>query len=1007
MNILISKSQETIKYDVFISHDSDSSLDFVEHMAELFEEEGITCWYAPRNLDNTGAGKEFDDEIACAIQASCCMVVVLNDAALESKWVKREVWQADKQNKMVIPFAVSELSFNKGKGLRMRFDVCHIIKAYPEPEKKIPVLLKNVKQFLGHDVSGISIQEEDNDSVTPINHLNEFDMDFEEGRAYLEVNQDKEAFISFLCSAENGNDDAGNELVEIEQRNSKNTCFLDDDIWERIEELSDQGKGYADLLMHFKYYSMGTQNEVALKYLMRSMKKFDSPIAFLQLGICYGWGLGIKLSDVLSRHYFEKSLEKGCGEACRYLGQLYLYGGENIEKDLEKAEKYLKKGMEMKANRCFRMLYQLYCAEYENEKARELVQQMIDQNIKGGCSLMGDYYRDVVKDLKQAEEWYKKAIRNKENDAWGSLALLLLNNGDREEALRLANKGYWENDSNSFFALGVMYEQDGKIAEAWDYYYEEVLRFGTGAASLGSLYFNYDYLPDGFELSDLKHILEISARMPNLESIKCLLRIILRAKGKDTVFCYENIKDVPETYTFVRLGAKEDADLQFAYGRLLLESEGKMHNPYVGIDFVERASVNGNPEATMYAINYYRKHSDPMKISKLSQYVVNCNSYVGQATRTVIDHYNGENDETYVKWLCNSLRILVYEDTKMFFDCFIEFQNAIESSKGEVESWLNGVVDEFFGFDASTSKISMPFYAYLLAVKLSMEKENRDEKILTYIRNEMDVIVDIEAVSKVHYFKDNIQLIWPDYSEDSILNGDFSNERDLRIFYGIKNESLLDVLDGDCSTITDIAAYLSKDAHYPFQGIMGLDSTKTKAFFNSYLRLLSNYQKLRAIGAVRELEEKYSYDLNRNIVCLCCSIGDVLQFGLNSLKMMIVSRDSFGEQWQEIEDNLGDANRLYQIVKKVSNATASDMLMGYCNFITARDELLLFDIQLEHSISNAYVADTINAIISELDHNNVQHELKRVTEESIPESIKDMKSSIRGFAATLRKYLQY
>ena len=929
------------------------------------------------------------------------MVVILNDDALNSKWVKREVSQAEKQNKMIIPFSISELSVNNG--LLMRLEDRHIIAAYPEPEKKLPLLLKNIKQLLGHDISGMSLCEEND--IARFDSNNEFDIDYEEGRAFLEVEQDREAFISFLRSAENGNDSAGNELVDIEQRNSNNAHFLDDDIWERIEELSDRGKGYADLLMHFKYYSMGTQNEVALKYLMRSMKRYDSPIAFLQLGICYGWGLGVSHSDVLSRHHFEKALEKGCGLACRYLGQLYLYGGENIEKDLAKAEEYLKKGVEMKANRCFRMLYKLYVAENEKEKARELIQQMIDQNIKGGCSLMGDYYWEVVGDLEQAEEWYKEAIRNKENDAWGNLASLLLKKGEREEALRLANKGYWENDSNSFYVLGEIYEKDDDIAKAWDYYYQSVLRFGTGAEKLGRFYSNYDYLPDGFELSDLKHVLEVSARMPNLESIKCLLKILLREKGKDTAFCYENIKDEPDTYAFVRLGAKEDADLQFAYGRLLLESEGKMHNPYVGIDFVERASVNGNTEAAMYAINFYRKHSDPMKISKLSQYVVKCNSYVGKATRTVIDCYNDEKDETYVKWLCNSLRNLVYEDTNLFFDCFAEFQNAIESSRGEVKSWLDGVVDEIVNDpDTSTSKLFTPFYTYLLSVKLSMENEKRDDKLLSFIRNEIDTNVDIEAVSKVHYFKDNIQLIWPDYSEDSILNGDFSNERDLRIFYGVKNESLLDVLDGDCSTITDIDAYLSEDAHYPFQGIAGLKTTKTKEFFSSFSGLLLTYQKLRDDGDANVIEKDFGYDKNNGF--LCCSIGDAIQYGLNGLRMLIASRKVFGGEWQEIADNLGDANHLYIIAKKVSNATASDMLKEYCNFITARDELLLFDIRLEHSISNAFVAKTINDIVDELDQCKAQHKLKRVTEESIPESIKDMKDAIREFAETLRKYLQ-
>ena len=709
----------------------------------------------------------------------------------------------------------------------------------------------------------------------------------------------------------------------------------------------------------------------------------------------------MKYSDVLSRNYFEMALDKGCGLACRYLGQLYLYGGESIEKDLVKAEEYLKKGVEMKANRCFQLLYNLYLAKNEKEKVRETARQMIDQNVKGGCSLMGDYYFDVVNDFEQAEEWYKKAIRNKENDAWGNLALLFLSKGEKKEAFRLANKGYWENDSTSFYVLGLISEQDDDIAKAWDYYHQSFLKFGIGAQQLGRIYFEKGYLPDSFELTDLKHVLELSSRQANLESIKYLLKIMLQESGKDTSLCYENIKDMPETYSFVRLGAKEDADMQFIYGRLLLESEGRMHNPYVGIDFVERATVNGNPSAAIYAINYYRKDSDTTKISKLSHYVVNCNSYAGPATCTVIDCYCGEKDETYIKWLYKSLRNLVYEDTNLFFDCFTDFRHTIEDSKGELERWLSKAVDEFFEFnDNTTAKLITPFYAYLMAVKLSLEKEKHDSNLLSFIRDDMDLEGNMEHMSKVHCYKDSVRLIWPDYTEDNVLNGDFSNERDLRIFYGTKNETIPDVLDGDCSRICDINSIVAEDANYPYQEMAGLEETKTKGFFCAYSDLFLAYQKLRVKGDAWNIEGDLRYDCNKDLVC--CSIGKALQYGLNSLKILIASRGVFGKDWQKIVDSLNNVNRLFSILDTITDTDAHALLCAYCDFIVKRDELLIFDIRLEHSANNAFIAETINAIIDELDENNIQHELNHVTEDNLPGSIKEMTNAIGTFACTVR-----
>lgn len=994
------KEQDTFKYDVFISHSSASSLDFVKQLVKWFEiDNGISCWYAPRNLDSTGAGKDYDDELVSAIKDSHCMVVVLNDDSLVSKWVKHEVNQAEKRNMMIFPFAVSKLSVNNG--LLMRLEDRHIIAAYPDPSEKFPLLLKNVKQLLGQDVSGIIVKE---DFVNKVKSINDIDFDYEEGLAFLEVNHDKEAFLSFLNAAENGNKDAASKLVDIMRQDSKNAQFLDDSTWERIEELSDRGEWYADLLMHFKYYSMGTQNEIAIKYLRRSMKKYDSPISFLQLGICYGWGLGVPLSDVLALRYYEKALERNCGFACRYIGQLYMYGGNNIEKDLAKAEEYLKKGVEMSDVRSFELLFDLYCNMGENGEAKALAQQMIDQHVKGGYSLMGDYFLYCLQDQERAKDCYTEAVKHEENGAWGNLALLAWHNNEKDDAFRSARRGYLENDSRSFGLLGQIYESEGDLDKAWDFYHQEVLKFGMGEDGLAKLYFDNNYLPDNYKISDLKRDLELSAKKQNLESIKYLLRLMLLENGENSeVITYENIKDLSDSYEFLRIGAKEgDADMLFIYGRLLMESDGKLYNPYTGIDYIESAMEKGNKDAVTYLFNCRNKLSTK-ELSRLYQNIIKSRTYVGIETATVIGYYS-EYDLPFIEWLYRSLKNLVWVNTFIFFDCFRVFRKAIESTitQVDVKNWLDKQVEDFVADYSDTSALVTPFYAYLLATKLSIGDETNDFDTLAVARIEINIDDEIGNLTKIPYFKDNVQMLWPDYDPDKILDGDFSNTRDLRIFYGVNSLSLPDVLIGGDETVSGINDYFSEDINYPYE-VQGFNETRTKMFNCSYDKIIVYYQMLKDKGVISGFEDDYYCSISQTSVC--CSISDTLEYCLNCLKMLIASRDAFGDVWQEIVGNLDNAIRLRDIAETVKDYETRELLYGYCDFIEARNELLMIDIQLEHSINNAYISSIINAIIDEIEENNIKHELQRITDDNIPDSIGDLKEAMRGFAGALRNYL--
>ncbi len=988
------------QFDIFISHASESSISFVEQIANWLEREnGLKCWYAPRNLDNTGAGKEYADELASAILNSRCMIVVLNNDALQSKWVMHEVQQADDQKKRIIPFVVEELSV-KNTGLSLMLNSRHFIAAYPHPEDKFPLLLKNIKQVLGYDAPSILPKE-------PIGNRrlqSKVDFEYENGMAFLELNQDKEAFMSFFRSVKKGNKDAAHKLVEIVLKNCKNPKFLDESIWKQIKEIADSGEGYAELLMHFKYYSMATQNDVAVEYLLNSIEKFDSPIAYLQLGICYGWGLGVPYSDVLAKKNYEIALEKGCAPACRYLGQMYLYGENCIEKDLVKAEEFLRKGVDMGEEGCYSLLINLYAILGTYEKAYELAQHAIDCHIKGGYTVMGDYFYNCVKDNEKAEEWYEIAGNHEENKAWGKLATLSYLKGNKEEAIRYARKGYSVNDSLSCRMLGYICEEREDYERAWDYYLQAILRFGIGYDGLAKLYIDKNYHPDNYDLSDLKRDLKLSVQLQNIESVKYLLKVLLVENGKDSaIFSYDNLKDLPEAYDILRVGANGgDAECLFIYGRLLLESEGEMFNPFRGIDLIESAAEKGENDAITYVLKYYKDKSS-QKLIELSNKIINGKSYAGNETLFLAECFLKENkpNTSFIDWLYRSLQILAYEDVPMFFECFKTFRQAINSSNEEIKEWVTEQVNTLlkeFESDSTTTALMVPFFACLMGQKLSNETTNNHSNLLSFLRNLLDIGNDVLFIQKIPYFKNNINLIWADYTNEKILNGDFSNERDLRIFYGLSNETLpdsLEIYDLGESGASELNDYLENVTY-----AHGFNTTKTKLFFSAYTDMLETYRNLIKCGRAQNCDEDFEVLPSR----VCCSMKSTLNYCLNSLKMLVLSRTAFGDRWTEIVANLGNLDYLFEIAETFDDQEVRNLLYGYYHLADARNELLLFNIQLEHG-SCKYYADTINAIIKELD-NNISHGFQTATEDSFSDSVKGWKESMSEFVETLKNYLR-
>lgn len=81
-------------YDVFISYTTENERQ-AEKIRKMLESSGITCWFAPGTIHGS---QDFTRVIPPAIRDSRTFLLVMSEAAQRSKWVKRELGIADKND---------------------------------------------------------------------------------------------------------------------------------------------------------------------------------------------------------------------------------------------------------------------------------------------------------------------------------------------------------------------------------------------------------------------------------------------------------------------------------------------------------------------------------------------------------------------------------------------------------------------------------------------------------------------------------------------------------------------------------------------------------------------------------------------------------------------------------------------------------------------------------------------------------------------------------------------
>ena len=134
---------DIISHDVFISYSS-SDKAIADAICHRLEEDGITCWIAPRDVI---PGPSFEGQIVRAIKGCTVMVLIISPRSNSSEHVGNEIAQAFKAKKIIIPFVVEQTDINEN--LDYYLSSKHWLVAYPDYREKTTDLTNTVLHLLG------------------------------------------------------------------------------------------------------------------------------------------------------------------------------------------------------------------------------------------------------------------------------------------------------------------------------------------------------------------------------------------------------------------------------------------------------------------------------------------------------------------------------------------------------------------------------------------------------------------------------------------------------------------------------------------------------------------------------------------------------------------------------------------------------------------------------------------------------------------------------------------
>lgn len=615
-------------YAIFISYRREGGAHYARILKAELEKRG----YAGRVFLDYDELKDgvFDERIKNAIKTAPIFIFIMSPGALDrcsdpNDWVRREIELAFKCERHIIPVNFDRLfsDFTPGTPDIIRaiigqhqfssVDTQSLLNA--SVDELIRYRIAPVVPPLGvHERPGVAHATEQEAADYG------FDPDYEEAE-FLENEGDyASAVVSYLTSARNGNRKAFDRVFGILSEKPRLLANVDDGFRETVSEMESNGDSEAYLLMYFLWAASEADEAKAFSCLRSAMNKNPHPIAFLMMGRCYGWGLGVRQNEKLALHYYRKAVDCGCVQAYSYLGQTLLGNADPGE-----IEKIYREGIAKGDRRCYKKLFWLLEGE-DADRAEKFADSLIAQDIVQGYTLKANYLMMHAPGRgHEIESLLSAAVAKNSSEACGLLSLYYYNNNRIKEARQIAARGKAERDVFSMFLVGSYAEDEHDYATAWQNYEECYNISGTYAVNMARLYLDRDYIPDSDALGFLKQALRVCSLNGEIDAVNAMLRVMVKEKDKDDVSYFE-LQKIPESYEYIKMGADlNDPFLLYCYGKLMLADNSPYINPTAAITMFEKSARLNNSEGLSEVLFHYQNRGDKESLRKWADFAVENN----------------------------------------------------------------------------------------------------------------------------------------------------------------------------------------------------------------------------------------------------------------------------------------------------------------------------------------------------------------------------------------------
>lgn len=971
-----------MKYDVFISYSHEDRI-IAEGICGFLESQKIRCWIDYRDLPK---GRAFSMLIPSSIKNSSLLLAVFSKDFNTSKHTDREISIAAEND---IPVLVFRLTEDKYEGTKEYYlSQSNWIEAFPEPEKCFGELYNNICLLLGiQNESSIPIEEVHVDTQS-------FKQDEElvqKGLAELrKIDGDKEMAAYYIRKA------AKNGFPEAEYLLGRIYC---------------EGRG----LPH-------NWND-AFRWLSQAAEHGNAKAMFF-LGRFYHYGINIERNTMRALELYTKSADLGYGGALKELGRVF-HTGELGPQDEKRSVAYYEKAFDilyenaMGANDadCQEILgssfldgngvtksYQLaiklyqkaagnynadgynslgYCygsglgVKESQEKSHEYTMEAAKLGLPLAMSNIAKDYlngRGVEKNLDEYHKWVYQAAECGSHTALYEIGIDFIIGEICEKNITKASKWLKEAmNSGSLQAmtmLGLLYEnEDIEVDEgkqkAFNLYKQAAISGHFSAyIYLGNCYFN----GVGTEENDIeaeRWYLKIAEEYEKMAEAEEYFITEYTGAGNCHLIMLDNYKeqfvDVFKNLVWIYRNSKKVAhneELARKFERIAFElnpDDKQLENNIASSDNlrkIEEAAKNGDAEALDKLLTSYDGNKE--QIEKWATFAINNMIFVSQRDyMSGIDHIDMiltnakvENHAIYTEYIKNFIEYA--RQSEKYNNCYSLFNAACEEYKA--------------GF-----------------LKLSNEE-------LDFIRKDAHALIDdVFCAGYLRKRKEHFDILFPDYLPERILNGDFSNERDFKLFYAEKT-----IHKGD-NIITDLAL---KDIFKPMSNDISYGEIISKEnkvvvnagdFVTAIRDLTSSYNAVCKDNPqiVKEHIDEFKFEM----LVPVCSPEQMQRFGMQALKALISVRSLFEEQWDNILSNYDNLDKMLDVAEVTKDQNLQLFLIEYVELQIELDSHFEYAERLQTMYldnNKQGIADELNAYVDRLNNESIEHNLPYFTTENLP-----------------------